>query len=314
MTRCKRMTGPLSRRIAGAIALAACLFAPGADAAPSNSHILDIVMLGDSQLSFGSGPAMQAFLENLEARCAGTGIGAAARDKLADLRVGVMGVRSTAPHMWMSKTPQATRMSCVKDPTGLVHASAYGALRTREKWVQIGESGAHQFCRPGTSPLQQMLAPQAYRPRLLILHFLGLAAYRWTNADKAAADAAELTRQLPPDMQCLYVTTAPNYRADLNRPRLVSQHNIEAALKAEGRCGFVPGLTDETLSALQGNARYYYRHADGRVKDPYHPNPAGAEAFIALRREALCKAIASAFDMPSQEPMAELSAPPADRE
>jgi len=255
----------------------------------------DIVMLGDSQLSFGSGPTMLSFLSNLDQRCARAGLGKTTLKRLRNLRIGIMGVRATGLQMWLSRVKRRKRMICVKDPTGLVNASAYGVMRTRHKWVQIGESRAHQFCKPRKSALELLLAPDAYRPKLVILNFLGLSAYRWASLAKARRDAKELALQLPNGTKCLYATTAPTYRAKINRPRHIGQRNIAKALDEIGRCDFVAGLTKQTVAAMQGKARYYYRHANGRVKDPYHPNPAGARRFLRLKRNAYCRSIAKAL-------------------
>lgn len=258
---------------------------------------MDIMILGDSQLSFGSGNAFQSFFSSLGQRCKGTGLPDEVLTKISNLRVGILGVRATGLHTWLSRTRKGKRMICVPDPAGLVNASVYGALRYgRSKWVQVGRSRNHRFCKPGRSGFEAIFAEKRYRPRLVIMNYLGLSAWRWTKRSRVETDFKELDRQLPRDTSCVVFTSAPTYTAKINRPRLKAQGNLKEVLGRSGsRCTFVPGLTPKTVKALQGNARLFYRRSNGTVKDPFHPNPAGAQRYLSLRRPAICRAVADAL-------------------
>ncbi|MEO0730685.1 MAG: hypothetical protein AAFY64_09910 [Pseudomonadota bacterium] len=284
-----------ARTVVAAFAIVS-LGSTSAQASQAAKPPLDIMILGDSQLSFGSGEAFLRFFTNLPKSCAGTGLSRSALDLMADKTVGIMGVRSTGLHTWLSKTRRGKRMICVKDPTGLVNASAYGAARQKQKWVQVGESPKHRFCKPGRSALSELTRPNALRAKLMIFNFLGLSAARWRDRKRLAADLAELNRQLPAETGCLLLTTAPTYRADINAPRLRAQKHLKALLgDGRQRCSYVPGLTSRTVTAMQGNRALYYKHKNGRVKDPYHPNDAGAATFLRLRKRAICSAVSKAL-------------------
>ncbi|MEO1694121.1 MAG: hypothetical protein AAFR55_02665 [Pseudomonadota bacterium] len=258
---------------------------------------LDVLILGDSQLSFGSGKAFYKFFTNLDTRCRGSGLPETTLKRLAKRRVGIIGVRSTGVHTWLSRTRRGKRMICVKDPAGLVNASAYGAARHRQKWVQIGESRHHQFCKSGRSALETMFSQRRYQPKLMVFNFLGLSASRWRSRKRLDADLRELDRQVPMGTACLILTTAPTYEAKINAPRLRAQRNLQAALGAgQHRCRYVPGLTKKTVRAMQGNRALFYKYKNGRVKDPYHPNDAGSQVFLRHRGNAICRAVAAELD------------------
>jgi hypothetical protein len=68
------MQSKLGHGTAAALLLAACLPAATATASLANGmRPTDIFVLGDSQLAFGSGPAIQGFLDEFEKSCAGNG-------------------------------------------------------------------------------------------------------------------------------------------------------------------------------------------------------------------------------------------------
>ncbi len=252
----------------------------------------DILVLGDSQMSFGGGPAFHDFFTNFSKHCSGLMLPSKKLKAVEKLAAGVIGVRATGLQTWLSKSRKGKRMVCVKDPTGLVNARVIGAARHGPRWVQIGESRAHDFCAPGKAPLAEMLSQKPYRPQLLILHFMGLSAYHWLKKDNAERDMAQVLQLLPEKTGCIVMTTAPGYRRDINAPRIKAQPIIERAVNAtKGRCTFVRGLTRETLSAFQGQRTRFYRHKNGRVRDPYHPVPSAARAFLQMRRAPLCNAV-----------------------
>jgi hypothetical protein len=257
----------------------------------------DILVLGDSQLAFGSGPAIHGFLDDFQANCAGA---VPARDRRAAIdimSVGVLGVRATGLHMWLSRTRKGTRMICVRDPNGLSNASTYGAMRYgASRWAQIGESPHHQFCGQSRSPLENIFAELPAPARLVVFNFLGLSTFRWLAADKLRQDLQELDRQLPKQTACLFLTTIPTYRASINRPRWRAQAKLEAALKETGsRCRVVAGHTPATIAAFENNRAYYHTRSDGSVRDPYHANDAGARRFLKLRGNAICRGVVQAL-------------------
>ncbi|MEO1265466.1 MAG: hypothetical protein AAFV26_07155 [Pseudomonadota bacterium] len=268
-------------------------FSPSAALAKSKAPArAEILMLGDSQLSFGGGPAFLSFFNNFAERCDGLMLPADKRAAVTNMATGIIGVRATGLQNWLSTTAKGKRMVCVKDPTGLVNARVLGAARTGPRWVQIGESRNHDFCKRGTSPMAALLATRRFRPKLMILHFMGLSAYHWLKPGNAERDMKKVLATLPPKTGCIVMTTAPGYRADINRPRLKAQPKIEAAVKATGkRCAFVRGLTSKTVAAFQGKAKRFYRHPSGKVRDPYHPVPSAARDFVKTHRAALCRAV-----------------------
>ncbi len=257
----------------------------------------EILILGDSQLAFGSGPNILDFFDSFSQRCQGLGLAPERLRAVEAMSHGILGVRATGLHMWLSNTAKGTRMICVKDPAGLVNASTYGSMRYgRSKWVQIGESRNHRFCGGARSPIQHIMANLPEPPKLMILHFLGLSAYHWLRTARLERDLERVDAQLPKQTKCLFWTTTPAYTAKINAPRIRAQAKLAGKLKEKNhRCGFVAGFTPETLKAFQGNTQYYYKRKNGRVKDPYHTTPAGAERFLKLRGPDLCRGVVKAL-------------------
>ena len=246
----------------------------------------DVLILGDSQLTFGAG---EAFLDTLADMAGSCGLG-------PDATTGVIGVRSSAITSWTGTSKAARGAICDVDPKWKVNAGAYGTLSQGENpYVQIGKGAQFQFCRPGLSPLQAVFADGYYAPDLVIFFMMGNATERWAG-DPAAAlqDVRALLADLPPDQPCIFMTSAPPYREKAIRDRQQAQDNVEAAFAKAGRqCSFVPGFTPQTIAENQGNAANFRRNASGKVKDPYHPTEAGARRFLKLRRGALCAAMAT---------------------
>jgi hypothetical protein len=245
----------------------------------------DVLILGDSQLTFGAGEAFLEVLGNLAGHC-GLEAGATA---------GVIGVRSSAIASWTGTTKSAKGAICDVDPKWKVNAGAYGTLgQGVNPYVQIGKGAQFQFCRPGISPLQAVFADGYYAPDLVIFFMMGNATERWASDPGAAQqDAIALVADLPPDQPCIFMTSAPPYKEKAVKERKKAQDNIAAAFATAGRqCAFVPGFTDETIAENQGNAANFRRNSSGKVKDPYHPTEAGARRFLKLQRGALCAAIA----------------------
>lgn len=246
----------------------------------------DVLVLGDSQLSFGAGVAFVDLLRQMAGDC---GLPLAAQ-------IGVIGVRSSTLVAWTGRTSAAKGAICNVDPKWKVNAGAYGTLSPGDNpYVQIGKGARFQFCTTERSPLRQVFHDGYYTPRLLIMFLMGNATDRWAASPAAAlADVQAFEADLPPDQPCLFMTSAPPYGEKVMRLRQRAQDNIERAFaQAGGRCSFVPGFTPATIRENLANAGNFRRKASGQVKDPYHPTEAAARRFLKLRRGDLCKAIAA---------------------
>ncbi|MGQ0564356.1 MAG: SGNH/GDSL hydrolase family protein [Gemmobacter sp.] len=244
----------------------------------------DILVLGDSQLSFGAGKAFIALFDALKGDCG----------LARDATVGVIGVRSSTLQSWTSQGKAAKGAICDVDPKWKVNAGAYGTLSQGENpYVQIGRGDQFQFCSPARSPLEAVFHDGYYRPELVIMFLMGNATERWAGDPEAALqDVRSFLADLPAGQPCIFMTSAPPHGEKTVRLRQRAQDNIAAAFSKAGRqCSFVAGFTPETIRENLGNARNFRRNASGRVKDPYHPTEAAARRFMALRRVALCKAV-----------------------
>jgi len=245
----------------------------------------DILVLGDSQLSFGAGLAFVALFDEMQGDCGLT----------PGATVGVIGVRSSSLRSWTSANRSAKSAICDVDPTWNVNAGVYGTLALSDNpWVQIGRGEQFQFCAAERSPLQAVFHAGYYQPRLLIMFLMGNAAERWAgSAEAALQDVRAFVADLPPGQPCIFMTSAPTYGEQSVRLRQRAQDNIATAFaEAGGQCGFVPGFTAETISLNLGNAANFRRNDAGRVRDPYHPTEVAARQFMGLQRAALCQAIA----------------------
>ena len=278
----------LLRKTLGQLCLMASLAGPFAT--PAAAQGPDVLVLGDSQLTFGAGKAFVALFNKLAGSCGLEG----------GTTTGVIGVRSSAPAAWTARTQKGKSAICEIDPKWRVNAGVYGTLAKGENpYVQIGRGTELQFCSPDTSPLGAVFKDGYYSPRLLILFFLGNATDRWADSpDAAAADLRAVMRDLPKGQPCLFMTTAPPYGAKVVAQRQKAQDNMARAFASgASHCSFVPGFTPVTIAENQGNAANFRRKASGRVKDPFHPTEAGATRFLALRRAAICEAIAKQMAM-----------------
>ncbi|MBA3909361.1 MAG: SGNH/GDSL hydrolase family protein [Rhodobacter sp.] len=273
------MRFPLYLMLGSLITAASAVLAEGtAKGAP------DVLVLGDSQLTFGAGAA---FLEELGAMAGSCGLGTGAS-------TGIIGVRSSSIASWTGRSKTAKGAICDVDPKWKVNAGAYGTLSQGENlYVQIGRGEQFQFCSPGQSPLQAVFADGYYAPDLLIFFMMGNAAERWAgNPDAALKDVRALMTDLPKDQPCIFMTSAPPYKEKAVSLRQRAQDNIEKAFaKAGSYCSFVPGFTAATIRENQGNAANFRRKSSGAVKDPFHPTEPAARRFLKLQRTALCRAI-----------------------
>lgn len=246
----------------------------------------DILVLGDSQLSFGAGVAFIEFLKKNGKAC---GLN-------PNWSVGVLGVRSSSLRAWTAKDGGGKKAICDVDPKWKVNAGSFGVInKTGNKYVQIGQGDAYQFCEAGKSPFQSMFAGGYYNPKMFVMAFLGNATERWANSESDALDDVKRVMQdIPSDLPCIFMTTAPGYTAKINGERQRAQNNIEKAFKTAGkRCTFVQGYTSATIAANQGNAVKFRLKPDGTVKDPYHPTENSAREFLSLIKGTLCDAFKS---------------------
>lgn len=244
----------------------------------------DVLVLGDSQLSFGAGVAFVEFFKRHGASC---GLPKAAS-------IGVIGVRSSQLVAWTARDSVGKKSICDVDPKWKVNAGSFGVVnKTNNKYVQIGQGAAYQFCKPGKSPFQAMFEEGYYDPKLLVLFILGNATERWANSEaEALNDVRRTMKDLPAGMPCVFMTTAPAYTEKVVRQRQQAQDNIEKAFATVGKsCSFVRGYTDATVSANLGNPANFRRKPDGSVKDPYHPTEDSARQFLSLVKNDFCKAI-----------------------
>jgi len=263
----------------------------------------EILILGDSQISFGSGPAFLEFFTDIKQHCHPDRRQARDLKRLGKMRVGVIGVRSSSVHSWTARGGAAKDTICEEDRKWRVNAGTYGFINmTDNKYVQIGKGREYQFCTPKKSAFEHMFRDGYYAPKLLLMSFLGNSAQRWAKSEQAAInDVNDMMAQLPRDMPCIFMTTAPAYSKKIVDLRLRAQKNLMSAFEKTGsRCTFVPGVTPETVAANQGNKHYFRLNKNGMVKDPYHPNEKAAKNFFALEMDGICNAV---FDQIADAPV-----------
>ena len=293
-------SGRIVRRRLAAAVLAGALMTTGAQSAGADEFTSpDVLILGDSQISFGAGHAFLEFFSDIMASCAPDRREKKALKKLGAMQVGVIGVRSTSIHSWVARSGSAKDSICEVDKKWKVNAGSYGVLNTtKNQFVQMGQGRNYQVCEPGKSAFEAMFGPDYYDPSLLILTFLGNSAKRWAeNPDLALRDVRQLGKHLPNDLPCVFMTTAPAHTKKVEKQRLAAQANIKRAFAETGnRCTFVEGSTPATIKANQSNKTFFRRHKDGRVKDPYHPNKKGARNTLQLEMDNICEAIFTALE------------------
>ena len=257
----------------------------------------EILMLGDSQLSFGAGEVVLEFFDNLKIRCEGIVDQAILLDELQKMRTTLIGARSSSLQSWTTKSGWAYDRLCKKDPTWGVNASIWGYGRIEgEPYVQIGEDKNYDFCEPDKTPIQAMF-DAGYKPNLLIFNILGNNAKRWAKDPKSAeVDVAKFIEQTPAHLPCIYMSTLPIHTKRRNTQRMKAQEAIKAAFgKAGDRCAFVEILDKKTISLIQGKNKYFKRKKNGSVKDPFHPQKAAARKVYTLKQQEICNAIGKIF-------------------
>ncbi len=254
----------------------------------------DILVLGDSQIAFRSGPAYLKFFKNLDRHCSQSQEQSLILEKLGRGTVGVIGVRSSTLSSWTGRSDKKKKKLCYVDPKWKVNAGTYGIInKPKKKYVQIGQGKQYQFCKKGLSPFEALFQKGNYAPKLLVLSFLGNSARAWAEQPNIAiSDVQKAIEQLPDNLPCIYMTTAPPYTQRSVDIRLKAQENLKVAFNRTGdRCTFVEGLNPNTIAANLGNKRHFRLKKSGAVKDPYHPNKRGARKFFSLQKHNLCTAL-----------------------
>ncbi|WP_370400850.1 hypothetical protein [Sulfitobacter sp. JB4-11] len=246
----------------------------------------EILLLGDSQISFGAGGAYLQFLQTLGRSCPGVPA------RFATAKAQAIGVRSTALHHWTASSAPDRDPICEIDKTYGVNAGSYGVTSPGLTYVQIGAAD-YPFCSSRSTPLES--AVTHIDPDLIILAFLGNATDRWQSARTARADWQAADAQLPQDIPCMVMTTIPAFEPAENRRRQSAQENLRAAVLATDRCGFVPGLTPATLKAIEARKDNFRTDATGRVTDATHPTAASAARYIQINQPLLCAGLRAAL-------------------
>ncbi len=258
----------------------------------------DILVLGDSQVSSGTGAEYINFFSNLKQNCAKRGAHRRRIAKLGQQRTTVVGVRSTSLNSWVARDGRDKDTICAIDQNFGVNASVFGLNGQRgRKFVQIGQDAGVQYCRPNQSVFETVFSNPANNPKLLILAFLGNSADRWArNPRLADLDTQQTITQIPKDVSCILLTTAPVFLAETNSLRMDAQTNIVRSFKKFApRCEIVKGMNARTRAAIEGDPQYFRRDADGNVADTLHPNRAAARKFVELNTSDLCDAVLNAL-------------------
>ncbi len=257
----------------------------------------EILMLGDSQLSFGAGEVVLDFFDNLKTKCEGIVDQTMLLEELQKMRTTLIGARSSSLQSWTTTSGWAYDRLCKKDKTWGVNASIWGYGRKENvPYVQIGEHKDYKFCQSGKTPIQAMF-DVGYNPDLLIFNILGNNAKRWANDPQLAdVDVMKFIEQTPAHIPCVYMSTLPIHTKRRNTQRLKAQKAIKAAFeKADNRCTFVEILDKQTISLIQGQNKYFKRKKNGKVKDPFHPQKAAARQVYKLKNNEICQAIGKAL-------------------
>ncbi|MEO9683672.1 MAG: SGNH/GDSL hydrolase family protein [Tateyamaria sp.] len=277
----------------------ATLMTTAANAQDSGFESPTILILGDSQISFGSGPVFLEFFENIKSHCPPSAKQAKNLEALADMKVAVIGVRSTSLPSWTATMGRAKGAICDVDPKWQVNAGTYGFINTTgNKYKQIGRGENYQFCAKNKSAFEVMFRSDYYDPKLILLSFLGNSAKTWANDyKKALRDVRKMNAQLPAGTPCIFMTTAPSYSKKITDLRIKAQANLERAFVESGsQCSFIKGATPETVAANQGNRHYFRVNKSGKVKDPFHPNTKAAENFFMIAMDDICTAVYDQID------------------
>ena len=257
----------------------------------------DVLVLGDSQISFGAGAVYLDFFEDLPSHCAAAGHQPSQFSALGQRQTAAIGVRSTSLASWTATDGAAKGTICDVDEKFGVNAGAYGIQGNDNRaFIQIGRGDDYQFCEPNQSPFEAAFAPGNYDPKLLVLTFLGNSAGRWANNPTATAQDVQRTiSQIPSDIPCVFLTSVPVFLEDTNDERMRAQTAIVNAFeRSAGHCEVVSGFTQGTRAAIEGQPQFFRQNDAGEVSDPHHPRPAATRLFLDEITPALCEAVVTA--------------------
>lgn len=245
----------------------------------------EILVIGDSQISFGAGKLYLEFFDQLKKE----------HPKLAYMETAAIGVRSTSLQHWTTREEGKIKdVICEIDKRWGVNAGVYGIEGNKKRqYVNIGQGDAYQFCKPNKSAFEVMFENGYYKPELLVMAFLGNSADRWAEApEKALSDVKATMSQIPQELPCIFLTTSPSYDEPTNDIRWKAQANIKRAFEElSSRCSFVEGFTSETIAAAQGNKNFFKTNDEGEVTDIHHPNLDAARMFFELKKSGISRAV-----------------------
>lgn len=278
----------------GAVLAAASILSPQPGVAQP-----DVLILGDSQISFGAGKEYLRFFDELTQRCEITPKRKKALDALGNRETAAIGVRSTSLQSWTAPNGAPKGAICDVDKKYGVNAGAYGIDGNPDRvFIQIGKGKSYQFCKPKQTAFQAMFENDYYKPGLVVLTFLGNSADRWANTPELAAqDARRTLDQIPDDIPCVFISSVPVYLKKTNDKRMKAQTEIARALRQAGtQCAVVEGFNRKTRGAIEGKPIYFRRNDAGKVKDPHHPSPAAIRKFLEINTAEICDAVFSVLE------------------
>ncbi len=252
----------------------------------------DILVVGDSQISFGAGAGYLTVFGNLARACGANAQERRFLDNLDAGSVAAIGVRSSSLNHWSARDVGTKGVICDKDARFGVNAGTYGVTGPARSYVQIGEGQPYEFCRPNQSPFEAMFREGYYRPKLVVLAFLGNSVDRWSDPATATADLRASIAQMPDESACVVMSTAAAFDAEVNAKRQLAQRNLARAVAATGgRCSFAEALTPDLVASVTGNPDYFRTNEAGEVLDRFHPNSKGFERFFQSATPAICAAV-----------------------
>lgn len=253
----------------------------------------EVLVVGDSQISVAAGPFYQSLFKNFNTICRAHNV-SVPNTSINFSKVASIGVRSTGLQSWTTRADASKKTICEVDKNFGVNAGTWGLGGTQgRKFVQIGKGEEYQFCRPNLSAFEAMFAKDYYKPKLLVMAFLGNSAERWANTRSGATiDVKETLEQIPDDTACVFMTTAPVFSKETNDLRARAQENVISAFQNhKTRCAVVPGFSKDLRDKIEGNSQYFRTNAEGRVIDPLHPNEGAIKHFFEKNTPVLCRAI-----------------------
>lgn len=254
----------------------------------------DIVVIGDSQISVGSGRPMSRFFGNLAAACAPHVEIAGHRKALRNRSFGMLGIRATSLQSWTTTSGSAWNQLCRRDRRFGVNGTGWGTLKSRRFSIQVGRGAKYQFCSRRRYPIANMFAPGYYRPKVVVFYIGGQGAGRLAgNPARARRDVDRIIAALPRGTRCIHMPTVPIYSARRNRTRARAFRNIKAAFdRHPNRCATIAGFTPGAIGLTQGRRRFFQY---GRRFDQWHPNRTASARYLQRVRPALCRALGKAL-------------------